>query len=196
MVERFLSGKFKDKAFEAVRKKKQTALGIANAADVDEEKEHEGYYPNELDQEMTNYTWGEKLMPAWHSWGWSGNNSGYANDYLRYWSDQGTFAPPYKPNSHFEAPYYHYPNKGYNGWAGGGYWGFAGYDGYHPRWALLAQADNSTFVNLENSTAPTTKEEAPKEDETTTHDIISKILDSDEGWVEIPTEKNSMAQES
>ena len=51
--------------------------------------------------------------------------------------DQGTFAPPFNPNSHFESPYYEWGNRSWNGYgaynknSSNGYWGYPGYD-YNP----------------------------------------------------------------
>lgn len=63
MVGRFLGGLFKDKALE--QSKRRTAINVAReTADmVNEDKEWEGYMPNKLDQEMKDYTYGEKLHP-------------------------------------------------------------------------------------------------------------------------------------
>jgi hypothetical protein len=41
------------------------------------EKEHEGYYPNQLDDEMKNYHYGDKLMPSYYGWYLSGNDNSY-----------------------------------------------------------------------------------------------------------------------
>lgn len=110
MIGRYLSGKFKDKKFEEYLKR--THQKDIEHDDIDEEKEREGMYPNELDEEMSNYTWGEKIYPGWsHSYyGWGAGNyssPGWGN----YWTNQKDFAPSYNPYSHFEAPYYHYPMK-------------------------------------------------------------------------------------
>jgi len=63
MVERFMAGKFKDKDLETW--KKNTAKNTIEFDDIGEEKEREGMYPNELDAEMTNYKYGDKLTPVW-----------------------------------------------------------------------------------------------------------------------------------
>lgn len=59
--------------------------------------------------------------------------------------DQGTFAPPYNPQSHFETPYYEYPNHTYNWYnsyhGNNEYWRTPGFD-YNP-WAR-AWAQTST----------------------------------------------------
>ena len=80
-------------------------------------------YPNELDDEMKNYKYGDKLYPQWnygYGYGgygnnnWGGNNTYgvgadyYSNpwlygssNYMDYWNNQNTFAPPFDPESHF-----------------------------------------------------------------------------------------------
>jgi len=63
MAERFMAGKFSDKALDTWHKK--TASKTINHDEIGEEKEREGMYPNELDAEMTNYTYGERLTPVW-----------------------------------------------------------------------------------------------------------------------------------
>ena len=60
-------------------------------------------YPNELDQEMKGYKYGDRLQVAWAPYAGAANNSAYMYN-------QGTFAPPFDPNSHFETPYYEYGN--------------------------------------------------------------------------------------
>jgi hypothetical protein len=88
-------------------------------------------YPNELDQEMKGYKYGDRLSIG-HSGGYAG-----ANNYQTYMYDQGTFAPPYNPQSHFETPYYEYPNHTYNWYnsyhGNNEYWRTPGFD-YNP-WA-------------------------------------------------------------
>lgn len=141
MAGRFLSGLTKDKNLEQHRKGSAHAT-IAND-EIGEEKEREGMYPNELDDEMQNYKYGDKLYPQWNYYGgyggYGGNNTwgggaGYYNNpwlygssnYMDYWNNQNTFAPPFDPDSHFKSPYYHYDDK-YNWWGGysegkTGYW--------------------------------------------------------------------------
>jgi hypothetical protein len=64
-------------------------------------------YPNDLDQEMEGYTWGERITPNYTPWygGWGGYG-GYG--YRDYMNKQATLAPPYDPEGHFESPYYDY----------------------------------------------------------------------------------------
>lgn len=107
-------------------------------------------YPNELDEEMSNYTWGEKIYPGYswgYGWGYGNYSSGHGADY---WSNQKDFAPAYNPYSHFEAPYYHYPMKGDGMYVWNhnfrNYWGNE-YDTSAPRWALLSQADAPNSTN-------------------------------------------------
>jgi len=121
MVDRFLPKFVKDENLENHLKK-----GEIDHDKILEEKEREGYYPNDLDQEMQHYTYGERLNPQWYP---------YSHDptYSNYWRDQETFAPTFDPRSHFESPYYHYGNR-YYGWNGTypggdhhGYWGYGGH---------------------------------------------------------------------
>ena len=105
IVQRFLKGNFKDKNLETM---KQTfAKNTIDQDEIDEEKEREGMYPNELDDEMHGYVYGDKIIPHWNGW-----SNGWYNDY---WNHQGTLAPPFDPNSHFESPYYDYGNRYYYG---------------------------------------------------------------------------------
>ena len=59
LTDRFLGDLFKDKALE----KYNSGIATDNIDTdfVNEDKEHEGYYPNELDQEMRNYKYGDKI---------------------------------------------------------------------------------------------------------------------------------------
>ena len=136
-------------------------------------------YPNELDDEMKNYKYGDKLYPQYNYYGGYGNgyggygggyggnntyggNNGYYNNpwlygssnYMDYWNNQNTFAPPFDPDSHFKSPYYHYEDK-YNYWGNYnvdqsklGYWQPQGYDNYNPKIALLTQVGNQTMPSL------------------------------------------------
>lgn len=70
MIGRFLAGDFKDKDLETWRKK--TAMKTINSEEIGEEKEREGYFPNNLDHEMRDYTYGDRLTPVFHPWGWHG----------------------------------------------------------------------------------------------------------------------------
>lgn len=45
--------------------KQQTARNTINHEEIGEEKEREGMYPNELDDEMSNYNYGDRLVPRW-----------------------------------------------------------------------------------------------------------------------------------
>lgn len=99
---------------------------------VNEEKEWEGYYPNELDQEIKGYNYGDRLYPQWQNW------TG-AHMWSDYYNNQGNFAPPYDPYGHFESPYYHYNNRDWwsSNWRYGdrGYWSINGFDDYNRRWS-------------------------------------------------------------
>lgn len=88
--------------------RKESAKATIDHEEIDEEKEREGMYPNELDDEMQGFVYGDKLDPSWH--GWSGNW------YDNYWNHHGTLAPPFDPTSHFESPYYDYGKHNYTGY--------------------------------------------------------------------------------
>jgi len=60
---RFLGDLFKDKALERWNEGVKSAN--IDTEMVTEEKEWEGYYPNELDQETKGYHYGDKLYPQW-----------------------------------------------------------------------------------------------------------------------------------
>jgi hypothetical protein len=106
--------------------------------EVDEEKEWEGYYPNELDQEMKNYKFGDKIHPA----GWNYNNNySWNGEWWNTFGTEQTFAPPFDLHSPFEGPYYHINNEYWsNIWKSGGtgYWGYGGWDNYFNNAPLLA----------------------------------------------------------
>ncbi len=72
MIGRFINGHFKDKDLETM--KKQNAKDTINHEEIGEEKEREGMYPNELDQEIQGYKYGDKLHPGWS--GYYGAGSG------------------------------------------------------------------------------------------------------------------------
>lgn len=65
MVKRFLAGRFKDRNLEIM--KQQTAKNTINHEEIGEEKEREGMYPNNLDDEIAsyNYKYGDRLIPRW-----------------------------------------------------------------------------------------------------------------------------------
>lgn len=129
MVGRYLSGHFQDDALETM--KKRNAKATINHDEIGEEKEREGMYPNDLDQEMQGYTWGERLTPAWRPYV-------AAYGYYDYWNSQGTLAPPFDPAGHFESPYYDYGNNTFTA-KGPGYWGVRGFDPWSAPWALLTE---------------------------------------------------------
>ena len=106
MVDTFLPATIKDKNLQAFNKKNH----VSND-DVDETKEWEGMYPNKMDQEMQGYEYGDKLKPSWYGWG-----NGGTNNYDNYYVHQGTLAPPFDPNSHFESPYYDYGDRAFPAW--------------------------------------------------------------------------------
>lgn len=106
LVNRFLGGLFKDENLE--RAKKKSAIDTVENDEIKSTKEREGFYPNELDQEMKGYKYGDRLAVAWNAYG---NGAVGAHNYSHYMHDQGTFAPPYDPWGHFESPYYEYNNQ-------------------------------------------------------------------------------------
>ena len=115
LVDRFLPEFFKDANLE----KHKAGKPQIDHDVIKETKEREGYYPNELDQEMQGYTYGDRLIPAWIPYVASKN-------YWDYWSHQGTFAPPFNPNGTYESPYWDYGNRNWWGvWNNNkhGYWG-------------------------------------------------------------------------
>ena len=59
LVNRFLGGLFKDAGLE--RASKVHAIDTVEADEIKSTKEREGFYPNELDQEMKGYTYGDRL---------------------------------------------------------------------------------------------------------------------------------------
>jgi len=59
MVDRFLGGLFKDAALQQATKK--SAIDTVEQDEIKSTKEREGMYPNELDQEMKGYTYGDRL---------------------------------------------------------------------------------------------------------------------------------------
>ena len=67
MVLPFLTDKDKDEALETLKKVNAKAT-LYYDSQYENEKEHEGYYPNKLDDEMRHYTYGDKLTPNY--WGW------------------------------------------------------------------------------------------------------------------------------
>lgn len=118
-VSRFLPEFNKDPAMEAANRNGQ-ALPI-DQSDITEEKERDGYYPTDLDEEMQGYSYGDKVSTAgyWNSW-WDANyrsrkyNNIYDPNRRQYNADnkwhpyfgwgfkeQNKIAPPYDPNSHF-----------------------------------------------------------------------------------------------
>ena len=58
----------KDKALENERNDKKSG-GIDHSV-IGEEKEREGYYPNELDDEIQGYKYGDKVDPRYGYRGW------------------------------------------------------------------------------------------------------------------------------
>jgi len=104
LVSRFMYGSFKDKDLETM--KKGTAKDTINHDEIGEEKEREGMYPNELDHEMKDFVYGDKIHPT-YMWD-SGNLTSTKEFNWDYFNHQSTLAPPFDPNSPFESPYYHY----------------------------------------------------------------------------------------
>lgn len=118
-VGKYLPEYYQDPALnEATR----NSTNIIDQSDITEEKEREGYYPNDLDEEVRNYTYGEKVVSSgyWQSW-WDSNyrsrkyNNIYDPNSRSYNADNhwhpyfgwgfkepsNKTAPPYDPNSHF-----------------------------------------------------------------------------------------------
>lgn len=134
MTGHFINDAFKDDNLQ--RALKGNAIDTVDNDEIKSTKEREGMYPNELDQEMKGYKYGDRLSVSWTPYV-------AAHDYKTYMYDQGTFAPPYNPSGHFETPYYEYPNhthSWYNNYASGqqGYWSYPGYD-YNPWSNVWAQ---------------------------------------------------------
>ena len=81
MIDRFMPQFEKDKALENERDDK-TSGGIDHSV-IGEEKEREGYYPNELDDEIQGYKYGDKVDPGWNRWGgyygYGYNDASYKN---------------------------------------------------------------------------------------------------------------------
>jgi hypothetical protein len=115
LVDRFLPEFFADANLNTHLARKP----IIDHDDIKETKEREGVYPNELDQEMQGYTYGDKLRPQWFPYVTS-------NNYWNYWAHQGTFAPPFNPAGLYESPYYDYGDRvGWGNWTSNshGFWG-------------------------------------------------------------------------
>lgn len=136
MIARFMPATFKDKALEMERDKTSHVKETAN--EIDDTKEWEGVYPNKLDSEMQDYTYGDKVTPNYYNNYWDHNyrRNQYNNIYNKdrgynpnnKWNrhtgwgfqDTGSIAPKFDPNSHFESPYYDYDNYGWR--TNGDYW--------------------------------------------------------------------------
>ena len=101
-VGRFLPEFNHDRALDAAREKD---ISIDHS-EVGEEKERDGYYPNELDEEMQGYNYGDKVTPQW-------------NGYNRWWDHR------YR-NRKYNRIYSQYSNKYYSGkkWDKYNGWGF------------------------------------------------------------------------
>jgi hypothetical protein len=69
---------FKDESLQ--RAKKVTAIDTVDQDDIKGTKEREGMYPNELDEEMKGYKYGDRLPVAWHPFTSANNNSAYMYD--------------------------------------------------------------------------------------------------------------------
>lgn len=150
-VQRFLYGSFKDKDLETM--KKGTAKDTINHEEIGEEKEREGMYPNELDNEMHGYHYGDRLTPTWR---WNNDDVNATKNFnMDYYNHQSTLAPPFDPYGHFESPYYHYD---YYSWYGG-YSGNAGWRrGYDPDyWTKQGLTDRwgapTPLLHQQNSTS-------------------------------------------
>jgi len=137
MIDRFMPEYTKDNALENERNDK-TSGGIDHSV-IGEEKEREGYYPNELDDEIRGYKYGDKVDPGWNRWGGWDDGAYRGNQYKNIYDaknrsynpnnkydrkngwgfrDVGKIAPPYDRNAHFETPYYNYDDQRW----GAGYW--------------------------------------------------------------------------
>jgi hypothetical protein len=66
-VGRFLPEFYQDPALMEATRNGTMAI---DQSDITEEKEREGYYPSDLDQEMQGYTYGDKVSTSgyWRSW--------------------------------------------------------------------------------------------------------------------------------
>lgn len=71
MIARFMPATFKDKALEMERDKSSHIKEVAN--EIDDTKEWEGVYPNKLDNEMQDYTYGDKVTPNYYNNYWDNN---------------------------------------------------------------------------------------------------------------------------
>lgn len=76
LVGRFLGGLFSDKALDAWHSGIH-ADNIDNDS-VNDDKEWEGYYPNELDQETKGYYYGDRIEPPSWFGGWGGAFGNYS----------------------------------------------------------------------------------------------------------------------
>ena len=100
---------------------------------MDDTKEWEGVYPNKLDDEMKDYTYGDKVEVNYSPYNYydrdyrHNQNHNIYNRYTGYnagnkWNKHtgwglpaGDIAPKFDPNSHFQSPYYDYDRYGWNG---------------------------------------------------------------------------------
>lgn len=125
---------YKDRALDEARDKDVSI----DHSEVLEEKERDGYYPNELDEEMQDYNYGDKVKIG--NWGYNYDaryrnrnfqriynqrtNRYYNNNKYNKWQGWGfkeqnpKIAPPFDPKSHFESPYYDYDSSRW----GNNYW--------------------------------------------------------------------------
>lgn len=72
MTGKFLSDSFKDDSLQQALK--GSAIDTVDNDDIKSTKEREGMYPNELDQEMKGYKYGDRLSVG-HSGGYAGANN-------------------------------------------------------------------------------------------------------------------------
>lgn len=61
MAGRFLGGLTKDRALEEHGMGSSSDVAKSRNNEIGEEKEREGMYPNELDQEMKGYKYGDRI---------------------------------------------------------------------------------------------------------------------------------------
>lgn len=100
---------------------------------------------------MEGYKYGERLQPTWYNYtygGWPSRDSYFTT----YWNNQGTMAPPFDPKAHFESPYYWYDSNRWS-WNWDMSNGFWGWDGFIPRWALLAQNGTNSTSETQNKSS-------------------------------------------
>lgn len=127
-VGRLLPEFYQDPAYEAATRNSTIPI---DQSDITEEKEREGYYPTDLDQETQGYNYGDKVSTSgyWRSWWDASYRSKKYNDIYnpetRVYNDDNTWhpvfgwgfkeqakiAPAFDPNAHYQTPYYDYDDS-------------------------------------------------------------------------------------